>query len=298
VSFRVGVVGPGGVGGTLAVRLALGGCDVTCVARPDTVRVVREQGLELETADGSVLKAGPAAVEALEAPVDLLLLTTKAPGLAEALSRVAPAAVADAVVLPLLNGIEHPAAIRAALGRRVAPGSISRFEAYARAPGRVVQLSSSALVTLASDDLPRQALDAVARKLRGAGIEAHVEDDERTVLWRKGVRLAVLAAATSASGLAVGELRVEPWRARLDEALAEACRVALSAGVEVTPAAQWEIIDAMNPTLTTSTARDVVAGRPSELDAISGSVLRAAAGAGIDCPELTALVAEARRRGA
>jgi 2-dehydropantoate 2-reductase len=294
--MRVGVVGPGAVGGALAVRLALAGCDVTCVARPATAAVLRAGGLELDDADGVRLRAVPAVVERLEAPVELLLVTTKAYALEDALRRVASPAVTDAVVVTLLNGLEHPAVVRAALGRRVAPGSISRFEAHLVAPGHVVQRSPGACVALASDDVERARLEEVAALLRLAGLEATVADDERAVLWQKGARLAVLAAATAASELTVGELRRPPWRARLGRALEEACAAARREGVEVTPAAQWEIIDAMAPTLTTSTARDVAAGRQSELDAICGAVLRAAGRAGLACPELGALVAQAEAR--
>ncbi len=121
-----------------------------------------------------------------------------------------------------------------------------------------------------------------------------VAGDERTVLWEKLARLAPLAAATSASGLSVGELRDDQgWRDRLAAAIDEACRVAAADGVETRPASHWAIIEAMPDDATTSTARDVAAGRPSELDAIVGSVLRAAHRLGVQCPDLARLLDDA-----
>ncbi len=67
------------------------------------------------------------------------MVAVKAPALEEALGRVEPSAVADGVVVPLLNGLEHPEVIRQALGARVAPGTIARFSGEATAPGRVVE---------------------------------------------------------------------------------------------------------------------------------------------------------------
>ena len=95
----------------------------------------------------------------------------------------------------------------------------------------------------------------------------------------------MLAAATVASGLTVGALRADAaWRDRLREALDEACAVAAADGVRLDPAAQWAIIDALPAELTTSTARDARAGRPTELDAITGSVVRAGDRLGVADP--------------
>ena len=57
--------------------------------------------------------------------------------------------------------------------------------------------------------------------------------------------------------------------------------------------AEWEIIDAMPPLLTSSTARDIAAGRVSELDAITGAAVRAGRRLGIATPVLESLLAEA-----
>jgi 2-dehydropantoate 2-reductase len=103
-----------------------------------------------------------------------------------------------------------------------------------------------------------------------------------------------LAAATVAAGLAVGPLRTDAeWGRRLRAAVVEACAVAAADGVELLVDAQLGIIDAMPESLTTSTARDVAAGRPSELDAIAGSVVRAAERLGVAAPELGALLDQA-----
>ena len=133
--------------------------------------------------------------------------------------------------------------------------------------------------------------------LRVPGVDVVLGDDERAVLWEKAARLAVLAAATVASGLVVGPLRAdEAWRPRLVEALREACAVAAADGVALDAAAQWAIIEAMPDDLTTSAARDAASGRPTELDAITGSVVRAGARLGVPTPTLASLLEEAACR--
>jgi 2-dehydropantoate 2-reductase len=144
-------------------------------------------------------------------------------------------------------------------------------------------------MTLASD------ADATSVDLlRRSGAEVRVNGSEAAVLWEKLARQAPVAAATTATQRPIGELRSDPsWRPRLEDAIAETCAVAAADGVPLDPAAQWEIIESMPPKLTSSTARDVAAGRPSELDAITGGAARAAHRLGVPAPALEALLAEA-----
>jgi 2-dehydropantoate 2-reductase len=283
----VAVLGPGAVGGALAVRLALADVRVVCVARPETAAAIEREGLTLDLC-GSELQARPEATARLEEAVDLLLVTVKAPALQAAMDLVAQSHKVRTVV-PLMNGIEHVDALRARFGDRVAPGSIGRFEAYRESPTRIVQTTAAPIVTIAGDE-------EAAALVRRAGIDTEVVLDEKAVLWAKLTRLAPLSAATAITQLPVGELRTNPdWRFVLETAITEACAVATADGIEINPAAEWEIIEEMPPDLTTSTARDVAAGRPSELDAIAGAVVRAGRRLEVPIPTLQGLWEEACR---
>jgi 2-dehydropantoate 2-reductase len=279
----VAVLGPGAVGGVLAVPLALSGARVVCVARPATAEAIAREGLTLDRC-GEVLRARPAVTAELRDPVDLVLVTVKAPDLDGALDRIA--AEADLVV-PLMNGLEHVATIRGRVSGRVVAGSIGRLEAYHDGPTRIVQTTPDPLVTLASSN-------GAAELLRAAGFDVRTETSERAVLWEKLARLAPLAAATAATQRSLGELRTDPsWRARLARAVEEACAVAAADGVVLDRAAQWQILDSMPGRVTTSTARDAAAGKPTELDAIVGAVVRVARRRGVPAPALEDLLLEA-----
>jgi 2-dehydropantoate 2-reductase len=129
------------------------------------------------------------------------------------------------------------------------------------------------------------------------GIDVVVGDDESIVLWEKAARLAELAAASVAADATVGRLRDDPtWRGRMHAALVESCRVAAADGAVLDPTGQWAIIESLPADLTTSTARDAVAGRPTELDAIAGSVVRVGRRHGIPTPVLEELLSDARAR--
>ena len=283
MSARVGILGPGAVGGTLAVRLAQAGNEVICVARPDTAAAIRSQGLSLRHGR-DVTTVHPEAVEELREPVELLVVAVKAPALEEALDRVA---ARPETTVPLLNGLEHVQAIRARVDGHVIAGSIGRLEAYREGPAQIVQVTPSPLVTLASADGAEEAL-------RGAGLEVRIGPSERGVLWEKLARLAPLAAATTITQRSLGELRSDPeWRATLEAAVDEACAVAAADGVVLKRTAQWEILDTMPASVTTSTARDAAAGQPTELDAIVGAVVRAAKRLDVPAPTFERLLAQA-----
>ncbi|MGZ4386142.1 MAG: ketopantoate reductase family protein [Gaiellaceae bacterium] len=289
----IAVLGPGAVGGTLAIRLGGAGLRVICVATPGTADAIARDGLRL-TWLGREIRQRPEVVTRLEEPVSLLLVTVKSVALADALQRLDPALLQDAVVLPLLNGLEHLEPIRAAVGPRVAAGSIS-ISVHLEAPGRVVQTTDFTIVRMASADLDREQLNAAASFLHRAGVDARVKASEAVVLWEKAARLAPLAAATAAAGRTVGEIRSNPdWWERLRNAVSEACAVAGAYGVVISPETEWKLIAALPPEMTTSSARDVAAGHPSELDAIAGAVIRAGERLGLSCPWLTGLLAEAQ----
>jgi 2-dehydropantoate 2-reductase len=292
----VAVLGPGAVGGSLAVRLTNAGLHVVCVAHPEAAGLIALAGLVLESPDGN-FTARVEVVERLVKPVGLLLVSVKAPALGDALERVEPDAVSAGVVVPLLNGLEHMEVLRSRFDGRVAAGSISHYQAYRAGRVQIVEATVPPVITMASESLPRADLEHAAELLRRGRVDVRVGQIENRVLWHKLARIAPLAGATSASGRTVGELRNDPeWRPRLDAAIVEACAVAEADGVSLRPAAQWAIIDEMADETTTSAARDVVAGRRSELDAILGAVLRAAERLDVPCPTLTGLAVSAGLR--
>ena len=284
--MTVAILGPGAVGGVLTVGFLEGGVDVICIARPDTADLIRSEGLSLRQGE-NVHTVRPAVATELQEPVELLLVTVKAPSLDDALERVsAPAET----TIPLLNGIEHMGTLRDRLpSGNVVAGSIGRIEAFLERSGTVIQPTPSVVMTVAAD-----AALATVDLLRRSGTDVRVNGSEAEVLWEKLARQAPVAAATAIAQRPIGELRSDPeWRSRIKEAIEETCNVAAGDGVTLSPAAEWDIIDGMPPLLTSSTARDIAAGRPSELDAITGAAVRAGRRLGVATPMLARLLAEA-----
>ena len=190
--------------------------------------------------------------------------------------------------------------LRERFGSRAVAGSI-RIEAFRTSPTHVVQTSRFLGVDMASaDGAMRTPLDRLAGALEAAGVPARVMDSEAQAMWEKLVRLNALALTTSAYDLRLGPIRTTPeLRDELTACVQEGVAVATAEGADVAVAATMGELDDAHASLGTSMQRDIEAGVEPELDAIAGSVLRAAARHGIDCPTIRRLAERlAERAGA
>jgi len=274
----------------LAGLLDRAGSEVIVVARDSTAAVIAEHGVQVRSVTFGEFVAHPRAVALLQEPVDALIVATKAAGLEPALERIA---VEPTVVLPLLNGLDHIAVLRQRFpAGSVLAGSI-RVEADRPQPGVVVHTSPFLLVSMASGEAAvRPGMQALADALSDAEVPVRVGDSEAQVMWSKLVRLNALACTTSAYNKLLGEIRSTPaLRADLVGAIEEACAVGKAEGAyDVDPASAIGELERAHDTLGSSMQRDIAAGREPELDAIPGSVLRAAARHRLACPTIERLV--------
>ncbi|MET7472825.1 2-dehydropantoate 2-reductase [Streptomyces sp. NPDC005648] len=317
----VAVLGPGGVGGLLAGLLARAGHRVICLASDETAHTLRTAGLRVRTRDFSAADLGGAdgggeafseftvAVEAdgvLREPVDFCLVAVKETGLDGALDRVPPAALGDALLVPFLNGVEHPAALRARYrADLVAPAAI-RVESARVAPGVIERGSPFTEIdlTLGDGTVDRERVHVLARALDSAGVSrVRVYDEETAPLWAKLRFLAPFALLTTRYALPLGEVRTR-HRDELRTLLEEAAAVGHAAGTPTGPAPDAALInrelaryDAFPAPAKSSMQRDAEAGRPLELDAIGGSLLRAAERHGVSVPVTARVVRELRAAG-
>jgi 2-dehydropantoate 2-reductase len=299
--MKIAVLGPGGVGGLVAGALARepersgdadlgGGRGVLVLARESTAHVIEDRGLRVTSVVLGDFTAHPHVRERLAEACDALIVATKAAGMAEALERVQ---VPPRLVLPLLNGLDHLVALRERFGEEPVVAGTIRVEADRPEPGVVVHTSQFLRIDMASRHAAMRApMQRLASVLTGAGVPARVCDSEAQVMWSKLVRLNALACTTSAFDLPLGPIRSTPeLRAELLGAIEEGCAVARAEGAEIPPGDPLGELSAAHDTLGSSMQRDIAAGRPPELDAIPGAVLRAAARHGIECPAIERLVA-------
>ena len=284
---RVSVLGPGGVGGLLAALLSRAGADVTCLAGRDTVEELNRSGVHVRSAQFGDFDTPVRAAQTLQRPTDVCFITVKATQLDAALGRL-PVDL-DSLVVPLLNGVEHVQTLRNALPRAGVVAATIRVEANKPAPGQVVHASPFTVVELAPPAALRTQSEALADRLRSAGLEVRVADDEATTLWSKLAFLAPFALLTTDRQAIAGDVR-QHGRSELTAVVAEVAAVARAEGARSDEDATLRFFDQVPAGMRSSMQRDAAEGRRTELDAIGGAVLRAAAWHDIEVPVTAALV--------
>jgi 2-dehydropantoate 2-reductase len=290
-ALTVAVLGPGGVGGLLAALLSRAGHRVICLAGEKTADTLHTSGISVRSAVFGDFTARVEADTQLREPVDACLVTVKQTALDEALARVPAEALGDGLLVPFLNGVEHPSALRERYrADRVAPAVI-RVESTRVAPGEIEHGSPFAEIDLAGDPVPDDLLTALAAAFSDAGPTTRVVPDETAALWAKMSFLAPFALLTTRLGLPMGEVRTT-HRAELTALVEETAAVSGAAGGPSDPAQALARYDAFPPATKSSMQRDAEAGRPLELDAIGGALLRAAEHHGVPVPVATRLVGE------
>jgi 2-dehydropantoate 2-reductase len=294
VSADVAILGPGGVGGFLAGALERAGTKTTLVAREATAQALRREGLRIHSvALDAAWESHPRVVTRLREPAEVLLVATKAVGLERALDRIAKP---PALVLPLLNGLDHLAVLQERFGADHVVAAAIRVQSDRTAAGVVDQTSAVARIDIA--DSPHPGVPAAVVVLRNAGLDVRVGGTAGDVLWAKLARLAAIAATTTAFDATLGEIRRDPERlAALERCIRETAAVAAAEGVHgVDAEATIAEVAALRDDQSSSMARDVAAGREPELDAILGAVLRAGARHDLGCPAIAGLVRDIERR--
>ncbi len=289
--MKIAVLGPGGVGGLVGGALERSGESVVVVARESTARTISERGLRVSSVMLGDFVAHPRAVARLQEPVDALIVASKAAGLSSALERID---VPPPLVLPLLNGLDHIAVLRERFPPEAVLAGTIRVEADRPEPGVVVHSSPFLLVDMASRYPSAQlGIAALAEALQGAGVPVRMLDSEAQTMWSKLVRLNALACTTSAYDKLLGEIRSTPeLYADFVATIEEACAVGRAEGAaDVDPQTALTELALAHETLGSSMQRDIAAGRPPELDAIPGAVLRAGARHDLQCPTIERLVA-------
>lgn len=279
--MRHAVLGGGGIGGLLAGALARSGAEVVLLLRPDTL--ARYEGrLAIESAVLGDFDAEVPAASVLDRDVDILWVATKATELGRALLLAPAERVGEALVVPLLNGVDHVQYLRSRY-QRVRAAAI-RVESERRSAFHIRQSSPFLRVEVVG-------ASTVAAELQRAGIECRVRGDELSLLWEKLVFLAPIALVTTALDVAVGVARDD---ARFGSCRDEAAAVATSEGAHIDAAAVRKLHDAAPEEMQSSMQRDVASGREPELDAIAGPIVRGGERHGIPTASTEQLVDQVR----
>jgi 2-dehydropantoate 2-reductase len=300
-SLRVAVVGPGAVGCYFGGMLARSGAAVTMIGRPGGagahLAAMARDGLRLKTVtfDERVPVATSSDPRAVSG-VDLVLFCVKTVDTDEAARGIAPHVDRESVLLDLQNGVDNPERLRRA-GLDPIP-AVVYVAASVEQPGEVTHRGRGDLV-IGRRDRARQ-VEGAADWLRQAGIGCRVSEDVERELWVKLILNSMANATSALTGATYGMLAEfgPSWRVAVEVAR-EGAAVARAAGhafEEGSLIEQGLAVCRAVGAATSSTAQDVARGRPTEIDALNGTLAREGERRGIPTPVNHALWALVKLR--
>ena len=281
--LTVAVMGAGAVGCYYGGMLARAGHRVTLIGRPQHVQVFQARGLRLQTQDFDETIAVTASTEASAvADADLVLLAVKSPDTQDAGEQMRAHLQAGALVLCLQNGVDNAERLRAVLPGVQIAAAVVYVATEMSGPGHLHHHGRGELLIEPS---PRSR--AVAQALIAAGVPTEISDNVRGALWAKLILNCAYNALSAVGRIAYGELVQRPGvQAVMRDAVAECCAVAAADGVNIpgdVALAVRRIAETM-PTQYSSTAQDLMRGKPSEIDHLNGHVVRRGQALGVPTP--------------
>jgi 2-dehydropantoate 2-reductase len=289
--MKITVMGPGGVGGYFGARLAAAGNDVTFVARGAHLAAMKTRGLRLDSELGELhldpvkVVADPATI----AEADAVMFAVKMRDTESAAESLRPLAAKGATIFTFQNGVESAERVGGVVGaQNVVPG-VARIGSHISAPGVVKQMGKFCSLEFGeADGKPSTRTTAFQAACKAAGIAAVIPASIQREVWMKFAMLAPLSGMTALTRGPIGPVRANPQsRALLEAAVEETVALGIALKTGLTPAdvgSLVTLIDGFPTGLMASMAHDLLAGKPIEIDGLSGAVARLARASGVPAP--------------
>jgi 2-dehydropantoate 2-reductase len=306
----IAVFGAGGVGGYFGAVLARAGHRVVFIARGAHLEAIRKDGLHIRSLKGDFnitpaqVTDNPADVE----PVDAVILGVKTWQLPEAARAMRPLLAPTTKVLPLQNGVEAADRLQQVLGSQHTLVGLCRIISSVTAPGHIYHAGMEPTITLGEPNGSVLSANgqALADALRAAGVVVETPPDIQAALWAKLVFIAAISGAGAVARATIGEVReCPPAHQLLSQLMEEVVAVAQARGIRLREdiiTRTLAFVESLPASAQASMQRDIVDGKPSELEEIIGVVGRLGGQRGIptpmmDCVYASLLPQELRARG-
>ena len=286
--MRIAIMGAGGVGGCLGGLLGKAGNDVWLIVRGEHLEAIRANGLKLVRPDTEfVVQVNATDNPAEVGPVDLVLFTVKTYQNRHVITTLKPLMGHETSVITLQNGVESHEQLGAVLGpSNILPGAYWA-SSHILSPGVIGEDVPAQISFGEIDDTDSLRSPDIRKVFRDAGIETEISLDPLQVLWEKFIILSALAGITSAAQTRPKELLKYPdARTMFCNAMEESLAVGLAKGINLPDNLVQDSLKYIEslPDFQNSMQGDYEAGRATELEALSGAVIRLGKQIGVKTP--------------
>ncbi|MBU9226876.1 2-dehydropantoate 2-reductase [Burkholderia multivorans] len=303
--MRIAILGAGAMGSLFGGLLAESGDDVTLIDVNDAhLDAIRRDGLRIDDDRGerriTTLQAlrPEAANASADTPFDLLIVFTKSLHTRVALDGVRALLTPHTHVLTLQNGLGNVETLNAFVPLERILVGVTTWPADLAGPAHVLSHGAGTIRMMTADGAASPFAAAVADALSRAGLACTLDADVWAAIWEKVAFNAALNTLCAVTRCTVDQLGEHHDGPRLAHAIvAETAAVARAKGIAVDAARIARNVEhairehrGHRPSM----LQDVLAGRRTEIDAISGKVVAAAREVGLTVPHTETMLSLVR----
>lgn len=289
--MRIAIFGAGGIGGYLGGRLSQAGEDVVLIARGEHLQAIKDHGLRVDSVKGDFVATPTLATDnPTEAgPVDAVILGVKAWQVLDAAKAMRPMIGPDTFVVPMQNGVEATAELASVLGEKSVVVGLGGLVSYIVGPGHILHAGGEPFVSFGeSDNSTSERTQNLLTAFKNAGVNASIPTNIQAALWGKLAFMAANSGVGAITRVPSGQWRsvVGSWE-MAQQVVREVLAVAAGKGIEMpndSLAAAVARLEGSPPNGTSSMQRDLMEGRPSELEVQNGAVVRLGLETGVLTP--------------
>lgn len=278
--MRIAIIGTGGVGGYLGVKLHHAKNDVVFVARGDHLRAMQKNGIKLESPeDNLTVEATFTDTLVGYEPFDCVIIGVKSFDTRAAAETAGPAIGDDSAIMSIQNGVENEEIIARLLGRRHVITGIAYIFSTILAPGIIRHEGGAGKFRFGEmDGTVSERCRALEKIFRLAGMDGEATGNIGKFLWQKWIFICALGGMTAFAKKPIGDiLKDAKHRKMMEEVISEASTVAR--GMYSDPFMNSEKLtiahcERLQPASTSSMYYDLTHGKRVEVGALNGAVVR------------------------
>jgi 2-dehydropantoate 2-reductase len=289
--MRFVIMGSGGIGGFFGARLARAGEDVWFVARGNHLAAMKKNGLRVNSTAGNfTIPSGTMTDDVASiGSADVVLFCVKSYDTESAARQLVPFLRDGSLIIPLQNGVDNEDKIRKTISLGDVYAGVAYISSRITAPGEITEVGGFQRIVFGPQE-PRVNPNAasVHEAFLRAGIKSQLQDDITKELWRKLIFIASMGSLTALSRLTHGEILANQRMVSLMfDAMREVQAVAQKLGVEVEPVDEPRVLEGLkrfSDDTRSSMYFDLVAGKPMEIEALNGTIVRLGEQLGVPTP--------------
>lgn len=278
--MNIVVIGAGGVGGFFGGKLSHAGFNVTFIARNETLEAIKTNGLRVRSIYGDFVvhpKVTDNLVELKD--VDLIILAVKSWQIEGIAKQLKPILTKNTVILPLQNGADNADRLREILSPEIVLAGLCKIVSKIDSPGVINHFAYEPEIVYGEYNNKKTdriiALKAVFDK---AGFKNTRSEDIHLDIWKKFLFIATYSGIGALTRSVIGELRKEEYiKSLLYQTAHEIVTIANAKGIGLKNSdidMILKVIDNLDPNTTASMQRDIMEGRPSELENFNGYIVK------------------------